>query len=304
MINIDYIDRQTKKIEKEKVYGQRFVKFFYGSNPISRFFSFFLLPLITRLPFSSLLFSSYYKSPISKKKIKPFIEKFHVDISDSLESVESFKTFNDFFVRKLKPEARPIVSGNDVAILPADGRYLVYPNIQKADGFYVKGEKFSLDSLLKNHHLAHKYENGAMAFIRLCPTDYHRFHFPCNCIPEKAELINGYLYSVNPLALKKNIHIFAQNKRFITPLHTKNFGTVLYIEVGATLVGSVHQTYTPGENYAKGDEKGYFEFGASSIILLFEPFRIEFDQDLIDASNRKIETLGHLGQSLGRALSL
>ena len=89
----------------------------------------------------------------------------------------------------------------------------------------------------------------------------------------------------------------------ITPLHTTHFGTVLYIEVGATYVGSIHQTYVPNQHYAKGEEKGYFEFGGSCLIILFEPFRIDFDEDLLLASEKGMEMRGLLGQSLGRALS-
>ena len=234
--------------------------------------------------------------------MRPFIEAFKIDVSEFLDPVDSFQSFNEFFIRKLKPSCRPLANGHDVATLPADGRYLVFPSIQGSDGFFVKGEKFSLEKLLKNPELSKRYEQGSMVLARLCPTDYHRFHFPCNCIPEKSQLMNGPLFSVNPMALKRSIHILSENKRVITPLHTKNFGTILYIEVGATSVGSIQQTFLAGEPYAKGDEKGYFSFGGSCLILLFEPSCIEFDQDLIESSQNKIEMRGYLGQSLGRSL--
>jgi phosphatidylserine decarboxylase len=171
-----------------------------------------------------------------------------------------------------------------------------------SDGFIVKGKKFSLETLLQDSDLAKQYANGSMVIARLCPTDYHRFHFPCNCIPERSYNIAGDLFSVNPLALRKNIHILSQNKRQITILHSKNFGKILFIEVGATYVGSIHQTFVPGEPYAKGDEKGYFSFGGSSLILLFEPNCIQFDQDLIEASGQRMEIRGLMGQSMGRSL--
>jgi len=140
-----------------------------------------------------------------------------------------------------------------------------------------------------------------MVISRLCPTDYHRFHFPCTCIPGKAKLINGPLFSVNPLALKKHIAILSENKRVLTPLETGLFGQALYIEVGATCVGSIKQTFTPSKPHEKGEEKGYFEFGGSCTILLFQPNTIQFDQDLIDASADYIETYAKMGTSLGRA---
>ncbi|MBS0604886.1 MAG: phosphatidylserine decarboxylase [Verrucomicrobia bacterium] len=303
MTDIFYYDRLSKKEEKEKVYGHFFLKILYGNGILSRFFSLFLLPIFSKIPFLSRLYGAYQKSPISKHKVKPFIRSFEVDASEFLDPVDSFASFNDFFIRRLKPESRPMVSGNDVAALPADARYLVFPNIEKADGFWVKGKKFSLKELLQSEELAARYAQGAMVMARLCPVDYHRFHFPFQCTPGKAKLINGPLFSVNPMALKRNIEFLSENKRMMTELETRNFGKAIYLEVGATYVGCIEQTYTPGEPYAKGEEKGYFAFGGSCLILLFEPGRIEFDQDLIEHSSRKMEVRGLLGQSLGRALA-
>lgn len=301
---IRYIDRQTQKEETEKVYGQKLIEVFYGKGILPTVFSFTLLPLIARFSLLSQFYGYLQKRPASKKKIRPFIETFQVDFSEFQDEINSFESFNDFFIRKLKPSCRPIAGGHDVAILPADGRYLVFQNIQKSDGFFIKNKTFCLNSLLKDEALAKSYESGAMVIARLCPTDYHRFHFPTNCTPETPQLINGHLFSVNPMALKKNINILTENKRIITQLLTKNFGTILFIEIGATAVGTIHQTFTPFEHYSKGDEKGFFSFGGSCIILLFEPSRIEFDQDLIEASHRRLETKACFGQSLGRCLSL
>jgi phosphatidylserine decarboxylase len=303
MTDIIYFDRKTRKEQKEKVYGRFFLEFLYGEGVLSFCLSFFLFPLFLHIPLLSRLYGNLQKSRISCRKIKPFIRDYDIDTSEFLEPVDSFASFNDFFIRRLKPESRPMASGNDVAVLPADARYLVFPNIEQSDGIWVKGKKFSLCSFLQSTELAVRYVQGAMVMARLCPVDYHRFHFPCQCVPGKAQLINGPLYSVNPIALKRNIEILSENKRMITELQTKNFGKILYIEVGATCVGSIHQTYALGEPYAKGEEKGYFGFGGSCLIILFEPGRILFDQDLVDVSLRRMEVRGQLGQSLGRALS-
>lgn len=304
MKEILFLDRATKKITREKVYGESYLKALYGDSFSSQFFHRFLLPCFAKCSFSSKLYGLIQKSSFSKSKVKPFLKKFEMDSSEFLDEVDSYQSFNDFFIRKLKPESRPIATGRDVAILPADARYLVYPNIEKTDGFLVKGKKFCLESFLRSKELAARYLKGSMVIARLCPTDYHRFHFPFHCIPSEPQKIKGYLYSVNPIALKKNIDIFSENKREITSLRTQLFGEVLFIEVGATHVGSIHQTFTPLEPYAKGDEKGYFSFGGSSLVLLFEPGTIQFDQDLIDASNEKIETKALMGQTLGRAFSV
>ena len=302
-MSIRYIDRQSKQEKEERIYGGFFLRILYGNRVIYRILSFFLLPLIARISFFSKIYGAFQKSRWSRSKIFPFVEKFEVDALEFLDPLDSYRSFNDFFVRKLKPSCRPINPGNDVAILPADGRYLVFPNVEKSTSFYVKGKKLTLEKLLGDRVLAHKYAQGTMVFARLSPVDYHRFHFLCNCVPEPARLINGPLFSVNPMALKRNIQILSENKRMITFLHTKHFGTVLFIEVGATYVGSICQTFAPGEHYAKGDEKGFFSFGGSSLILLFEPFRIELDRDLVENTSKEIETRGLFGQSLGRALS-
>lgn len=303
MTEIIIVNRKTKKEEKEKVYGQFFIEMLYGDGFLSRVFSFFLLPIFTRIPFLSRLYGHFQKSSISKFKVKPFIQAYHIDASEFLKPVDTFTSFNDFFIRHLKPECRPMEGGGEVAVLPADGRFLIFQNIEKADGFWVKGKKFRLKDLLQDEELAAKYTRGAMVIARLCPVDYHRFHFPCQCIPSEARLINGPLFSVNPMALKRNIEILCENKRMITSLKSPQFGDVQYIEIGATYVGSIQQTYMPGQTYEKGAEKGYFSFGGSCLILLFEPDRITFDQDLIETSMRKIEVRGWLGLSLGKAFT-
>lgn len=296
---IIYIDRATKKKNREKIYGYFFLELLYGDSRISRMFSCIFLSCIACISLFSKLYGLFQKSYLSRCKIKPFIRKFHIDVSEFLYPIDSFKSFNDFFIRRLKPSVRPIAKGDKIAVLPADGRYLVFDDISTCDGFLVKGKKFSLNALLLDKDLAEQYRNAAMVIARLCPTDYHRFHFPCECVPGAARLINGPLFSVNPIALKKNIDFISENKRLVTKLKTTHFGEVLFIEVGATNVGSIHQTYSPGFPCAKGDEKGFFSFGGSCIILLFEQGRIIFDADLLEASSQKVETLALFGQSLG-----
>lgn len=295
-----YIDRATGEQHVERVYGSAALKFLYGDDFLSKTLGVPLLHILSKVPLFSALYGFWQKLTVTKKKIVPFIEAYGIDTSEFLDSVDSFNSFNDFFIRKLKPEARPIFSGKDIAAMPADGRYLFYQNIEEADGFVVKGQKFCLATLLENEKLASEYAHGAMVMARLCPTDYHRYHFPCFCVPGETRFINGWLYSVNPVAIKKDIHIFTQNKRAICELQTDNFGKVLFIEIGATFVGSIHQTHTPLQQYAKGDEKGYFSFGASSLILLFPPGKIVFDEDLLKASAEHCEIKCLMGQSMGK----
>ncbi len=299
MKEIRYIDRVTGKEEIEKIYGRWALVILYGEKPIYRFLSFFLLPLVARVPLFSHFYGWMQKRKNSRKKIKPFIEHFQVNTGEFQKEVKEFTSFNDFFIRKLKYTARPIAKGDDKAVLFADGRYLFYPNLSSIDSFLVKGKRFSLPELLQDQTLASRYEDGEMVMVRLCPTDYHRFHFPFDCIPERPVYINGPLFSVNPWALQRNIRILSENRRMRTLLKSKEFGDVLYIEIGATYVGSIIQTFAPDLPYHKGDEKGFFSFGGSCIILLFEKGRIKFDADLLKNSANGIETKGLLGQSMG-----
>ncbi len=300
--SIHYIDRTTKKRCLELVYGANALKLLYGDNFVSRCLGAPLAYSLARIPLFSALYGRCQKSPASKNKIIPFIKAFAVDPSEFADDISSFNSFNDFFIRKLKPTARPIANDPAVAVIPADGRYLFYQQLDQIDGFIVKGEKFDLGSLLQDDALAANYAKGSMAIARLCPTDYHRYHFPVDCLPGESRLINGWLYSVNPVALKKNIHIFTQNKRTLCTLDSQRFGKVLFLDIGATFVGAIHQTYTPHQPQAKGAEKGYFSFGASSLILLFPPNTISFDQDLLAATAQQIEIKCLMGQSMGHTL--
>lgn len=299
MARIFYLDRKTKKVEEEKVYGKFFVEMAYGDKRGSSLLKKCLLPLMTKYHGFSRLYGKMQKLKSSSSKISPFIQKYHIDTQEFLEPTSSYRCFNDFFVRKLKKEARPLVEDDHVATLPADGRYLVFENVSKMTHFYVKGQKLDIYSLLQNETLAKEYEGGSLVFARLCPTDYHRFHFPFDCTPSSPTLLNGYLHSVNPMALRKNIAILSENKRVLTELDSDVFGKVLYIEVGATAVGSIKQTFTPNTPYKKGDEKGYFEFGGSSVLMLFKKGAISFDVDLLEASSEKLEVKALMGESLG-----
>lgn len=293
LMKIQFKDRATGQIKNELVYGERILSILYADNFLSTLFAKFSshVSLISRL------YGMMQNCPHTRRKILPFIKEYGIDVSEFAEPVSQFRSFNDFFIRKLKPEARPIAKAS--AVMPADGRFLFYQNIESHDGFVIKGKKFCLAKLLDDPSLASNYARASMVIARLCPSDYHRFHFPCTGIPNKPKLINGPLYSVNPISLRKNISLLAENKRMITEIDSEQFGKVIYIEVGATNVGSIHQTYTPDKRYEKGEEKGFFSFGGSCLIILFPPDSIQFDTDLIESSLGHQEMLCLMGQSLG-----
>ncbi|KAF3362165.1 Phosphatidylserine decarboxylase proenzyme [Chlamydiales bacterium STE3] len=299
---IVFIDRLSRVKMVEKVYGDKVLSFLYGESFFSKIVGVPLMHLLSRVSFFSACVGFWQNRHFTKKRIKPFIESYAVDEREFEKPVDQFESFNDFFIRKLKQESRPIDSREDRAVIPADGRYSIYPNMALAKFFQVKGNRFTLEALLGDEKLAKSYQYGSMVLARLCPSDYHRFHFPVDCIPASTEWINGWLYSVNPIAIKKNFGILSENKRSLCVLDSQRFGKVLYLEIGATSVGSIHETYTPSQPYKKGAEKGFFSFGGSTLILLFEPNKIAFDKDLIEASEEGLEMKCLMGQSMGVAI--
>lgn len=293
---IRYYHRYRQTVETEQIYGERWMRLAY-ENPVGRLFVW----LLVRRAFFSRWYGYKMKKPESALRVLPFISKYGVDVDEFAKSPFDYKTFNEFFHRGLKPEARPIAAGDRVAALPADGRHLAFPDIDAATGFYVKGVKFSLHDLLIDAELSAKFAGGAMLISRLCPVDYHRFHFPVGGVPGESKLIEGYLYSVSPLALRRRLRYLIENKRVVTRVESPVFGTVALVEVGATNVGSIQQSYVPGRAVAKGEEKGFFAFGGSCVITLFERGRIRFDADLVTQSGQQIETYARMGDRLGEA---
>ncbi|HTQ30083.1 MAG TPA: archaetidylserine decarboxylase [Opitutaceae bacterium] len=291
---IRYYDRQNQTLKTELIYGEPWLRFTY-ENRVGRFF----LWLLVRRTLFSKIYGWRMSQRASGRLILPFIVRYYIDVDDFVKSALTFRTFNEFFTRALKPGRRPIAGEDNVAVLPADGRHLVFPDVDAADGFYVKGQKFSLAELLGGAARTEKFAGGAMVISRLAPVDYHRFHFPCAGVPDDARLINGWLYSVNPVALRRNVRHLVQNKRYLTLIESPAFGTVAMIEVGATAVGRIMQTYVPGRVAVKGEEKGIFSFGGSCVITLFQAGRIAFYADLVEQSAQNIETYARMGDWLG-----
>ena len=294
---IQYFNRYTQRLETEAVYGEGFVRWTY-TNPFGR--------LAKHAVAKRAFFSHWYGWRMnrvgSRRKIAPFLLRYGLDVNEFSSPPASYRTFNEFFFRRLKPGARPIAADPRVAVFPADGRHLGFPDISQMDGIFVKGQVFDLRELLRDDALARQFQRGAMVLSRLCPVDYHRFHFPVGGLATEPRVINGWLFSVNPVALRRNIHIFTENKRALTRIESPEFGTVLMLEVGATCVGSFAYTFPPQTRVAKGAEKGYFRFGGSSTITLFEPGRVKLDDDLVAHSAARRELYARMGDRLGLAV--
>lgn len=289
-----YQNRHTGTLETEKVYGESFLRWAYGHplGPIA-------LDAFVKRPFFSAWYGKRMSTPESTSRISPFIAEYNLDPEDFADSPDSYGSFNEFFYRKLKPSARPIDPDANSIVFPADGRHLGFQKASAIEGVFVKGQKFDLPALLGDAELAERYEEGALVLSRLCPVDYHRFHFPAAGIPGETKQINGPLFSVSPLALRNQLSFLWTNKRTITRLETPNIGTVLCLEIGATCVGTIHQTFEPGSPVDKGQEKGYFAFGGSSTITIFEPGSVLLENDLRFHSGKQVELYARIGSRMG-----
>jgi len=289
MKEIYYINRETKQKCKEIVLGDGFIKWAYLSLT-GKLFS----ACIFQYSFFSKILGIYFDSIHSKSRIQKTIDDLEINSEEFLEKINSFKSFNEFFYRKLKKKARPYNDAKNILVAPADGRILIYDNITSTK-LSVKGAIVDSSELFNDKDISFKFAH--IAVIRLCPADYHRFHFPCDANIISTKKIKGYYHSVNPIALNNNKKIFSINKREYTTLSTA-FGELIYMEVGAFGVAGIEQTYQ--KNIAKKmDEKGYFKFGGSTIILFFKNKNIIFSEDLIENSKKGLETLIKAGSTIG-----
>ncbi len=301
---IRYFHRAKQVVETERVYGEGWLRWTYG-NPLGRL----SLEVLVKRWLASAYYGWRMNMRASANKVLPFIVEYDLDVDEFAKSQFTFKSFNDFFYRALKPGARPVAEDHSassdqvdrVAVLPADGRHLALQNVDAAAGFYVKGQRFDLTAFLGDAELAREFDGGSMLISRLCPVDYHRFHFPVAGTPGEPRLINGFLYSVSPIALRRKLDYLWQNKRMVTLVESPVFGQVAVCEIGATMVGSIFQSFLPGRAVAKGEEKGLFKFGGSCVVTLFQPGKIKFDADLVRHGSEGLEVYARMGERLGMA---
>ncbi len=289
---IQYIDRATGELKTENPPGEGFLRFLYH-HP----FGAVGLHMLVKRKFLSALYGWLMNRPGSWKKIKPFVEQYHINMDESLRVADDFGSFNDFFCRKLKPDARPIQDG---FVSPADGKIIAFESIDQLRQFFVKGNPFTLKDFLQNEALAEKYQDGSIFIIRLAPDDYHRFHFPSSGNVSASCKIKGSYFSVSPYAVMENFtKVFCENKREYCTVSTGDMGDVLISPVGATMVGSIIETYPPNSTVTKGDEMGYFTFGGSSVLLLTEKNKVTIDTDILNNTRKGLETTIKTGETIG-----
>lgn len=242
-----------------------------------------------------------FDSELSAREIPAFIKFHKLDMSEVLEPIENFKTFNEFFYRKLKPGSRPCDSpeNEQVAVSPADCRMMAFPTIDDATNIWIKGTEFSIPKLLDDADEAKAFEGGALAIFRLAPQDYHRYHSPVDGTITKIHQVEGQYYTVNPMAIRTTLDVYGDNKRDVVYMDTKAFGKVAIVCIGAMMVGSIKLTANVGDYLARTDELGYFAFGGSTLVVLFEKNTMIFDDDLVENANTSLETLVRVGSHIG-----
>ncbi|MGB0863476.1 MAG: phosphatidylserine decarboxylase [Saprospiraceae bacterium] len=292
MENIKYINRKTGKLITEKPPGEAYLKFLYHQP-----FGELLLNAVVKRKFLSEIYGRMMNQPKSTKRIQQFVDDLGIDMNEAVKSINEFTSFNDFFYRKLKPEARPI---GEHLVAPADAKLLAFESVKELQAFFVKGQKFTLASYFQNEKLAKKYKNSTLLIFRLAPNDYHRFHFPYSGQASETTKINGHYFSVSPYALEPNFtRVFCENKREFLTLSTKDKGDILLSPVGATMVGTIIETYTPNTFINKGDEMGYFAFGGSTVLMLVDQDKVQIDSDILKNTQNKIETAVQMGERIG-----
>lgn len=294
---ITYFNRYAGELQQEAVYGERALRLVYETLPGRA-----LAWMFVAHPAFSRLYGRAMRRPRSAARIRPFVKQYGINTDEMAEPLEAYPSFNAFFKRLLKEEARPVDADPATVVFPADGRHMGWPRIGQEAGIFVKGQRWDLAALLGDPALAQRFAGGTLVLSRLCPVDYHHFHYPVGGIVGEPRWLGRRLYSVSPVALRRRVAYLWENKRSLTLIRTERLGLVLFMEIGATNVGTIrHRPLPESRRVAKGDRKGWFEFGGSSVLTLFEAGRVQLATDLLEQSARGIELYAQVGDRMGKA---
>lgn len=297
-MKIQVYDRRTRSLFDEQVYGEKALHWVYRTLPGR-----LLESAVLSRPWISRVMGAYYSSEYSAGQVQKFIRQYQIDPTEFEPG--PFDDFNSFFIRRFAPGRRTFVEGDEMAA-PAEARYFAWKESSEELRLPVKGAWLSPSELLADTHEAkyrQRVHGGPVLLARLCPVDYHRFHFPDRGEWVSLHRVHGRLRSVNPVALKAFPRTFLENERQVSWLKTERFGLLAYIEVGALGVGRIKQTHAPGSMFERGEEKGYFLFGGSTVIVLGEKGAWTPSADLLEQTEGGHETLVRLGESVGSRLT-
>jgi len=284
-------DRASGREFEEKVYGEGPLRFLYGTA-LGRV----ITGLFLKRRIVNRILGLYWGSPLSLDRVKQFSRDFELDMSDY--EVEDWQSFNHFFARRFKNGARTFCNTTWEFPAVAEGRFLAFDKVDATTNYPVKGIYLRPREILGSGDQAEAFIGGPLVIARLCPTDYHRYHYPDSGRHIGMHDIPGSLHSVNPMALAKKHDIFGTNHRRVSYLTTTNFGRLAYVEVGAMGVGKIVQTHDESENFRRGDEKGHFAYGGSTILIFGQPGYWHPDADLVERSREGRETFVKLGEKI------
>lgn len=286
-----YRDRQGN--EYEQTTGQdKFLADVYSSAKGRILMKFLGNPLFSKA--SQVLLNS----GISARAIAPFCKKNNIDLSEYED--RKFKSFNDFFTRKIKKGKRFFTKDENLLCSPCDGKVSAY-EITNSSVFVVKNSVYSVGSLLRDSKLADRYNGGTALIIRLSVDDYHRYSYPCDGIKSRNRKIKGILHTVNPV-VSKYLPVYLENSREYCMIRSPKFGDIIQMEVGALMVGKITNDVISKCRVSKGEEKGYFEFGGSTIILLLQKDKVKICKDFFENTRQGYETVVKQGEILGESL--
>ena len=285
---VTYITRDGMKIDGTT--GQdHLLEVIYG-HALTRML---LRPFLT--PAVADICGKFLSTRLSRRIIPSFVKKNHIDLG--IYEKQEFNSYNAFFTRKIKAEQRPINEQKNILISPSDGKVTAYPITQKGR-FWIKHTQYSAAQLLKDERLAERYMGGWIYVIRLTVDDYHRYCYVADGRKSRQRKIRGVLHTVNPVA-NDYYPIYKMNSREYCLLKTKELGTILLMEVGALMVGKINNHEEDSAQVKRGDEKGMFEFGGSTIVVMTEPGMAEPDKDIIHNTKAQAETLVKMGEPIG-----
>ena len=238
----------------------------------------------------------FLDSRLSRRKIKKYVKKHGIDMT--LYEKEDYRSFNAFFTRRIRKELRPFDLSPKAFVAPCDGKLSLY-KIEKGAHFTIKGFTYTAAELLKNEELALAFEGGYCFVFRLCVEDYHRYFYFDDGIKGENVFISGRLHTVQPVALEKR-RVFCENCREFTVMQTEHFGTAVQCEVGAMMVGRIVNYHGSG-TMRRGEEKGKFEFGGSTIVVLTQAGAVIPDGEFIKNTADGKETKVKCGERIGTA---
>lgn len=282
-----YIDREGN-ITTEDSGQDKLLQWMYNSSVGRSILRFLIKPTISKT--AGWLLDKRW----SKVFISPFIQKNHIDMSVYEE--KEYTSYNDFFSRQIRKECRPIAEGENVLISPCDGKLSVYP-VEENQHFMIKNTAYTLESLLRSKKLAEKYQGGTICVFRLTVDDYHRYCYVDDGRKSANHHISGVFHTVNPAA--NDVYpIYKENTREFSLLQSKHFKTVLMMEVGALMVGRIVNHQEEAE-VKRGEEKGMFEFGGSTVILLLQKDAVAIEQQILENTKNGYETIVKMGEEIG-----